>query len=313
LTPAHGGLKKRKTLVKKLTLTLIATLITASSQLTHAMNYSATNTDMLLVFRQDNFSDVAFDLGSVSNLLALPNGTTTNLNYDKTQVKTNFNNTYTGVKFILVAATDSTAASGRFWSGALTSITASNLSGSQFGIVRGKIEAVGNNATAVTVSNAASFIDAPSDANSYTYVVTDATGTGVSTMNGAMKFTCEADAGSAMNVWEVAPSATTPKPKAKQIGSLTMNATTGIITYTSGTNAAVVLTAARIVSVIRTNTIARVNFATTNGNNYRLLFSTNLTMWQTNTGVGSIAGNNATNTFLDTNAAGRVFYRILSY
>ena len=300
--------------MKKIIPTLITTLFVTSATLTEAMNYSATNTDVLLVFREDNFNDMAFNLGSVSNLLALPNGTTTNLSYNTNLVKANFNNTFTGVKFILMAATDSVTIPGRYWiTAASPTAVVSNLTVSPWGTVRGKIESVGNAATASTASNAAPYIVAASDQTAYSYIVTDGNGSSIGTFNGSLKFTCEADAGSVQTFWQANPTNTSNIGPGKRVGLVTMNLVSGTITYTAGTNTAVTLVPARIVNVIRTNGVSRVNFATTNGNNYRLLFSTNLAAWITNTAVGTLAGNNATNTFLDTNGTSRVFYRIQSF
>lgn len=278
------------------------------------MTYAATNADTLLVFREDNFNDVVFNVGSVSNLLALPNGTTTNLSYDTNLVKGNFNNTFAGVKFIVLACNDSVTVPTRLWAtDASLTVPATNVTVSKFGVIRSKTESVGNQAAAVTLGNASPFVTSPSDPNAYSYIVTGSTVTGMGTFNGDMNFTVEADAGATQTFWEVAPSNLTPKPRSKFIGSFAMDATSGRITFTSGTNSAVALAASRIVKVIRTNGVSKVSFTTTNGNNYRLLYSTNLVTWLTNAAAGTIAGNNATNTLSDTNAAGRVFYRIQSY
>ena len=295
-------------------LTLLLTVAVLHAQITHAMNYAATNADTLLVFREDNFNDVVFSVGNVSNLLAMPNGTTTNITYDTNLVKANFNNTFAGVKFIVVACNDSVTVPTRLWAtDASLTVPATNVTVSKFGTIRSKIESVGNNAAAVTLGNASPFITAPSDPNAYSYVVTGGAGTAIGTFNGDVAFTVEASAGATQYFWEVAPSNLTPKPRSKFIGSFAMDATTGRVTFTSGTNAAVALVASKIVKVVRTSGVSQVSFTTTNGNNYRLLYSTNLVTWLTNAAAGTIAGNNATNILSDTNAAGRVFYRIQSY
>lgn len=301
-------------MTKKLKLTLLLTIVALNGQITYAMNYAATNADTLLVFREDNFNDVVFRIGGVSNLVSLPNGTTTYIGYDTNLVKANFNNTFTGVKFIVLACNDSVTTPTRFWAtDASVTVPATNVTVSKFGTIRSKIESAGNQATAVTLGNGLPYVTAPSDPNAYSYIVTGGANTGIGTFNGDMPFTCEAVAGTTQYFWEIAPSNLTPKPRSKFIGSFAMDATTGKLTFTSGTNAAVALVASRIVSVTRTNGASRVSFSTTNGNNYRLLYSTNLVTWLTNTAAGTIAGNNATNILSDTNVATRVFYRIQSY
>src|SRR5881296_2989949 len=75
-----------------------------------AAAFTYSDYDLLLVFRQEGLNDLGFNLGSVSNLLGRPNGTVlTVTNFDVNLVRSNFNN-LVGVKFILLAATNSNAA-----------------------------------------------------------------------------------------------------------------------------------------------------------------------------------------------------------
>ena len=64
--------------------------------------------DLLLVFRKDGAAnDVLFNLGTVSNYLGLATGTGLNVtNWDLSMVKSTYGNDLSGVKYVLLAASD---------------------------------------------------------------------------------------------------------------------------------------------------------------------------------------------------------------
>src|SRR5947207_14353847 len=94
---------------------LAVLLVAASTQIAGAFTYS--NTDLLLIFRSDSgFSDVEFNIGSISNYLGKASGTTiTVTNWNFNQVVSNFHDSISGVKFLLIATTASTDSPRRSW------------------------------------------------------------------------------------------------------------------------------------------------------------------------------------------------------
>ena len=105
---------------KKLKGLLLIGCLLGTAQFGQAVNY--TNTDLLLVFRENNFNDVEFDLGPVSAYLGLASGTQKTISFDSSLVNSNFNNTLNGVTFSLVAATGLDSVQPRAW---LTDVYAS--------------------------------------------------------------------------------------------------------------------------------------------------------------------------------------------
>src|SRR5437588_3877180 len=92
---------------------LAVLLIAMSAPLAGAFNYS--NTDLLLVFRRDGSHDMEFNIGSVSNFLNRPVGTTFAVtNWSLDVVVSNFTH-LDNVKFLLIAATASTDPLRRTW------------------------------------------------------------------------------------------------------------------------------------------------------------------------------------------------------
>src|SRR5258708_574673 len=75
-----------------------------------ASAFTYTDFDLLLVLRQEGLSDVEFNLGSVTNFLGKADGTVVTVtNFDVNLAKSSFNNNLVGVKFVLMAATNSNA------------------------------------------------------------------------------------------------------------------------------------------------------------------------------------------------------------
>lgn len=291
--------------LKKIIL-MAALVIAGSLHQAAAMNYSATH--LLLIFREDGFPDAEFDLGSVSNYLNLASGTTVTVNYP-TQVKTNYNNTFNGIRIALLAATSSSDSLLRVWmTDADTSSTPTDVSGSKYTVLRGRIDGVGDNAAAVTGSNAAPYIVSPSDPNSYSYTVTQGTLENIDTIGGVSYFSVEAVNPATLAFYDVRNSGVTPKPPARLIGTFNWDAS-GNLTFTAG--AQVPLSPSKITNVGRTNAVTTVWFTTTNGLNYSLFSSTSVTGGWSQV-AGPIAGQNGSTNFTHTTADSVRFYQIQS-
>ncbi len=305
--------------MKKLTLILLLILTATMAQVASAMNYISTNDDLLLVFRQTNFKDVEFDLGSVSNFLNQPAGTSFPVSYNTNVCYTNFNSNISGVQFALVAATDSSAgaagassdAPARVWltDANLTTVPVS-FSSSTFNGIRNKIYTVGTDASLLTGNNSAPWLDTASDPNAYSYIVSDNTAN-IGSFGGVLPFTVETNNGGSLKFYEFVASTVNPKPAAKYVGTFTY-AANGIVTF-SVPSASVPLIPATITAVTNLGGSVKVYFTSTNNNNYRLLYTAAWpAVWQTNAAAGLVAGNNGVTNFTDVTSAGARYYRILS-
>lgn len=302
--------------MNKLTLILLLALTATMTQLATAMNYISTNDDCILVFHKTSYRDVEFNLGSVSNFLNRPVGTSFPVSYSTNVCYTNFGNSISGVSFSVIATTESTAtipssdAPGRVW---LTSADVSaplTWGNSQLNTVRNKIKTVGDNGSSATSYNASPYVGVATDAASYSQIVSDGVSANISIF-GNLLFTVDAVNGSAIKLYEFLPSAATPKPAAKYVGTFTY-ATDGTVTF-SVPSAAATLIPATITAITAGGGGSKIYFTSTNNNNYRLLYTTSLPGgWQTNVAAGLVAGNNGVTNFTDATTDSARYYRILS-
>ena len=295
-------------MIKKQAIILLAAVAAAGSlQTATAMNYTAT--DLLLVFRETGFSDVEFDVGSVSNFLGLAAGTRVQVNYDTNLVLGNFNNTYDGVRFVLVAATSSSDNLLRYWATDANLATAPKFTTlSAFTTPRSKIESVGSQATSATVSNAAPYVVSPSSVTSYSYVVSGgAGGPGIVNFNGDVAFNVDNVAPTTLAFYEIRPSGANPKPSAPLIGAFTLDAG-GKLFFTAGQLPTIA--PSQVVQSVFSSDSSDLTFTTTNGVNYRLQYSTSvLGPWTTI--AGPVAGDGTEQTLSDSSPTDpQRFYRI---
>ena len=306
--------------MKKLTLILLLALTASPAQLASAMNYVSTNDDCILVFHKPSFRDVEIDLGSVSNFLNQPAGTSFPVSYNTNVCYTNFNNSISGVFFSVIAATDSTAtipssdAPGRVWlSDANLTTSPLTFGNSSLNTERNFIKTVGDNGSLVTAYNASPYVGTATDPNSYSSIVSGGSADTnlIANFNGTLTFVVETNNGGSLKFYEFLPSSQVPKPAAKYVGTFTY-AANGIVTF-SVPSASVPLIPATITSVTNLGGSVKVYFTSTNNNNYRLLYTAGWpAVWQTNATAGLVAGNNGVTNFTDATAADARYYRILS-
>jgi hypothetical protein len=279
------------------------------------MNYSVNNNDLLLVFRKANSKDVEFDIGSVSNYLNLAAGTVLTVNYDTNLVRANFNNSFNGVSFILAATTSDNDLPLRVWATDADLIhTPNQLTVNEYSTLSAAITSIGNTASANTGYNPGTpWVVSSTDANAYSYIVSPGNPSGIPSWNGNMNFTVENTSGHTLAFYELKLNPSTPP--ASLVGSFTM-ATNGILTFTAGPLSAAP-TPSRIAGLARTNGVCAIRFTTTNGVHYLLRYSADqaapLASWPTNTGAGTVTGDNTIKTFTDTTADPQRFYLIQSY
>ena len=138
--------------MKKLLL-LGAAAVALWTQTAGAFTY--TDKDLLLIFREDGFNDVEFNLGQVSNYLGLANGTViTVTNFDLNLVTSNFaSSDLSNVKFILLAAASLTDTANAYVTDADPGVPL-NLNIGPWKLLRKNISFIGTQAALATATNA---------------------------------------------------------------------------------------------------------------------------------------------------------------
>ncbi len=210
---------------------------TATVSITVRPGFTYHDTDLLLVFRQDAFNDVLFNLGNVSNFIGQASGTISPVgNFDLNLVLANFGGSLSGVKYVLMAVTPSFTDGTplRAW------LSDGDLSGapqdetySRWTTQRSRISAVGSSATSYLNSSNQSLVLPPSDPGSYTFIASDGGLLDVSTVGGTAPFPVEQEVPGDVRLIELRVSTANPKPLATQVGSFTMTAD-GSLSFTAG-------------------------------------------------------------------------------
>ena len=212
---------------------------TATVSITVRQDFTYRDTDLLLVFRKDGFKDVIFNIGTVSNYLGLAYGTSvTPTNFDFTRVTSNFGADLTGVKYALIAATDSADPKLRVWlSDSLLGTPPQDETISKWTTQRSKINSIGTLASAYSFPDATnqSVTISPSNPNSYTYIASSGGTLDVSSMGGAAPFQVEQDLGSSVRLYELRVSSLNPKPFAGELGQFNVS-TDGTISFSAEFN-----------------------------------------------------------------------------
>jgi hypothetical protein len=289
-----------------------------------ASAFTYTNTHLLLIFHLDSSrNDVEFNLGSVSNYLNQPNGTTVTVaNWDPSLVRSNYDGDLNGVLVSLLATTTIDDAVRRTWITVASSGAPTDMSGSAMSQLRSKIDGFGQQAAASTYYSANnSFVISPNEASSYTYMASDAYTTPVATLGGRSPgtttsplspVTVEGSVPVSLAFYQLQVANFSPKPAARQVGTFSLTAD-GTLTYTSGTGGTPTPPPApKITGISRQGSTATVFFNTTTNASYRLVHSTNLRSSVTNwTMVGTSAtGNGGTMSLQDVASDPLRFYGV---
>lgn len=289
---------------------LILILLFGCTQLASAFTY--TNTQLLLIFRQDGFKDVEFNLGSVSNFTTLSAGTTVTVtNWSPTAVSSNYNNSLSGAKFILVACTDRSLpnAALRCWLTDADAATSPNdVTGSKLTTQLSLVNSIGSAAAVNSTDTTQTYVIDSTLTSSYTDIVSSGGSLDLPTFGGNAAFTVEQSipGSSRFFALKIGSGSST------QIGTFTMTSN-GTLTFTAGT--AVPLVQPRILSITRTNGISSVSFASVTGLNYRLRAINALTTSVTNWTILSpaISGNNSVVTLQETTGVSTRFYNVEAF
>jgi hypothetical protein len=306
--------------MKKITSFLLAAVAAGAVQQAGALNYAPTH--LFLVFRQDATKDVLFDIGSVSNYLALATGTQTPVSYNQNTVVTNFPSGMAGVRFGIIGTTSQVDPLPRIWvSDATVLTTPAQMTFSKFSTISGKLDNVNLNAAIYTLSNAAPYIVSTAASSSYDYLVTGGTLSAVTTFNGdaptpvgggLAPLPVDAINPTTIALYQVEVSATNPKPAATLVGAFTLDIN-GNLRFTAG--ALPVLPTTRITGIQAdplNSQSATVSFQTAVGANYSLYYATEVAgPWQAVPGAGVANGDGTVQTLTDYGASDPTrFYRI---
>ena len=304
--------------MKKIILSSIALLVLLATPLARAWSYS--DGDLLLIFREDGFNDVEYDLGSVSNLLGHANGyTTTITGWNSSLVTGQFGTDLTGVDVILLAVTSPTNATPTAWlSGSEPNTTAYNVSSTSWSSdLYSVISGIGNRPlipfavppASVTPTNAYSI--APLGVKggaSYDYIVTGGTFSSVQNLGGHAAFTVQQTIPGSFDFWAIQPTSIYPNsPPDTLVGTFNITAN-GVLTFVAGPRSST------IAGVSRSGNVSAIQFTTTVGNHYSIGYTNKLipnstAPWPVD--ANTLIGDGAIDTINHTNNNQSVeFYRV---
>jgi len=288
-----------------LTLALLALLATP---LARAWTYN--DGDLLLVFRESGHKNIEFDLGSVGKFLGKTNGyTTTITGWDTSLVTTEFGADLTGVKVILLASAGST----NWLSSAEPNTTAYNISSGAADYLHGIISAVGTKPLYpinIPVAGTNSYSIDPGGlytASSYDYIVSDGTlnARTIPKLGGNAPFTVEQGIPSLLDFWAIKSTTVYPgSPPDTLLGTFTIT-TNGVLKFVAGPRSS------NIIGISRAGNVSAVQFTTTVGNTYSVLYTNALggsAPWPADT--GSVVGDGKPNLLNRTNSSNAEFYRV---
>ena len=284
---------------------LLVGSVIGTAQLGSAMNYS--NTDLLLIFRQDGFNDVEFDIGAVTNFIGLAQGAQKTVTYDTNLVSSNFNNNLAGVSFLLTAATGLGDPAPRVWvTDVYQSSVPTDVTYSQFSQLRSTISSVGLQGSILTASNSLPVVVPSSEPGSFSYVASGGNLTPASSLGGLTSFPVEAVGAGSLSFYEIHIATSTPRPPATLLGTFKMDGA-GQLAFTAGN--AVVLAQPTITSIMRSGATTTLSFTTVSGTKYQLQTASSLP--GSFGPVGSpVTGDGTPKTFSDTSSDPVRFYRI---
>ena len=291
--------------MKSIILTTLAALTLLTTPQARAWTYN--DGDVLLVFRRGS-QDVEFDLGSVTNFLGKTNGyTTTVTGWDLSLVTGTFGS-LTGVKFVLLAAGDPT----NWLSSAEPNTTAYNISASAADTLYGVISAVGTRPLypiAIPTAGANSYsIDTGGQyaGSSYDSIVSGGHFSGIAKLGGNAPFTVEQSIPGLLDFWAITSTDVYPNsPPDQLIGTFTISAG-GVLTFVAGPRPST------IIGVNHSGNISTVQFTTTVGNTYSVVYTNQLggaaATWPVD--ATTLVGDGKINAINHTSSGGAEFYRV---
>jgi len=300
-----------KKLVSKI---LLAGLALLSTPLAQAQTWTYNDSDLLLVFRKSGHNNIEFDLGSVTNYLGKTNGyTNTVTGWDLSLVTGEFGSNLKNVNVILLATSGQTAASPTIWlTSAEPNTTAYNVSGQEWSTLSSVISAVGNkpiNPFAVPATEANAYVIDPGDQQygkaSYDSLVSGGNFNNIAQLGGNAPFTVQQAIPGLLDFWAVNPTGVTPNPPDHLVGTFTVT-TNGLLKFISGPRAP------GITGVSHSGNVSTVQFTTTVGNSYSLLYTNKLggavATWPAD--VNTVTGDGKVNAINRTSSDNVEFYHV---
>jgi len=296
--------------------------------------------DVLLIFRENGFDDVEFDLGNVSQFLNKTNGYTIKVGgWNANPVLKTFGSDLTGVSVILLATTSNTNSSPGSWvSGPEPDTTAYRVSPSAWqSSLWSTINALGTRPVLYSVPTVVSlnyplspggalpspdtnaYVIDPGNVyqiDSYDWIVSGGASLGnaiyantayVPSLGGQSPFIVESIIPASFDFWGIQPSTTYPAPADTYVGQFTIT-TNGTLTFVAGPPQST------IQGITRAGNVSAVQFSTVIGVQYAL-FSTNtlaapVSQWPVV--GGPIQGTGFSGSLTHTNSAATGFYQIRS-
>jgi hypothetical protein len=297
--------------------------------------------DVLLIFRENGFDDVEFDLGNVAQFLNKTNGYTVNVTgWDPAPVLNTFGSDLTGVSVILLATTSNTSSSVGSWvSGPEPDTTAYSISPSAWqSTLWSTINSLGTRPEIYAVPTVASPVTYPlspggalpsPDTNayvldpgnvyqidSYDWIVAGGVSQGnaiypntayVATLGGNSQFIVESIIPTTFDFWQIQPSKVNPAPPDTYVGQFNI-ATNGPLTFVAGPPQPV------IQGITRAGNVSDIQFGSIVGVQYELVSTNTLgapaSQWPVVS--GPIVGNGYNQSLTQTNTAATGFYLIQS-
>lgn len=285
-------------------------LVLLAAPLARAWQYN--DGDALLIFRENGFNDVEFDLGSVSQFTSLASGTTLVVNkWDLNLVTNTFVQDLTGLTGVSVIVAASSSPSGSSWlSGSSPNAIQYDVTSSGQAQLYSIISAIGKNPVIYEAASnypAAYALD-PSSKPSYDFTVSGGTFNNIPYLGGYAAFDVEGVVPTSFGFWQIAPNS---GATATYVGTFAIDAS-GNLTFTAGPPAGTVVPPT-ITGIIRAGTLDTVSFTTTSGGNYYLLYSNSL---QNGASAGwaevsgPVSGNGSTQSLAHTTTDTAGFYRV---
>jgi hypothetical protein len=311
-------MKTMKNMSDLIQMALVAVVLASA---TRAMAFTYADGDLLLIFRKNGYKDVEFNVGTVSNLLGKASGTIVPISYDVNAVKTNYNNSFSGVNCILVAATSMSSTYRRVWctdGDTNQIITPMNKTLSDWSGIQAVVKSTGDEAAKSGTSGNV-YVVTSTDPTSFSYIAgggVDEFGTLLgdpNTLNGGVPFPAQMfNPGQALlcSLKPMNPPVTTA-PATNGYFSWSTN---GTLTFTAGpltqsTNSTP-LVPTSITRIERGAAVSTIYFTTTNTQNYRLHWRSDLSTGSWTTNATTVAGDGTIRTLTDTTSVGVRFYRV---
>jgi len=291
--------------------------------------------DVLLIFRENGFDDIEFDLGNISQFLNQTNGAISTVGgWDVTPVLNTFGSDLTGVSVILLATTSKTNSSLSSWvSGPEPDTTAYSVSPTAWqSSLYSTINSIGTRPVLYSIPTATSSspggaLPSP-DTNgyefdptaayqiaSYDWIASGSISLGnaiyantayLPSLGGKSPFIVESIIPTSFDFWQIQPSPATPAPPDTYVGQFSIT-TNGTLTFASGPPPLSIL------SITQTGNVSDVSYTTIVGGHYSLV-STNIlgppvSQWPVVS--GPIPGDGRTDSLTYTNTSATGFYQVV--